>query len=266
MDYDCGNIDFPGSVWVKGDIKSGFTVKARQNVKVEGSVENANVHAGQDVQVKHGFTGAMRGLITADRNVILGFAHYQKIEAKEELSFEVELLGCEVKVGKCIKSKGGRIVGGETHAVNFVEARMIGSEEEIYTKVFVGQKNVLAEEKVDLENQINEKNQLIDKNKKLIYDLVSKKIFGKLTQEQTDTLEGTQAKNDEIQKEIDEITAQIAEIDERITGLKEAYVRVNGIMYPQCEIHIGQDYIINKEKQRFLMLQEKDGEITKFGA
>jgi len=43
VDYSTGNIDFPGEVQIKGDVKPGFTVKAKGDVVVGGVIEAATV-------------------------------------------------------------------------------------------------------------------------------------------------------------------------------------------------------------------------------
>ena len=49
VDYNTGNIDYVGSIVVKGDVKSGFEVKVEGDVDIWGVVEDAKIEAGGKV-------------------------------------------------------------------------------------------------------------------------------------------------------------------------------------------------------------------------
>ena len=61
VDYSVGNVNFKGSVKILGSVVSGFTVKATENIEIEGVVEDSFVEAGRDISIKGGVLGADQG-------------------------------------------------------------------------------------------------------------------------------------------------------------------------------------------------------------
>ena len=53
-----GNIDFEGSVLVRGEVLAGFQVIATRDVIVKGIVENAKIVAGRDIIISGGVIGS----------------------------------------------------------------------------------------------------------------------------------------------------------------------------------------------------------------
>lgn len=51
-----GNIDFIGSVYVKGDVQSGFKVSATDDIIVDGLVEGS-LEAGGNIILRNGMKG-----------------------------------------------------------------------------------------------------------------------------------------------------------------------------------------------------------------
>src|SRR5699024_10137395 len=60
-----GNIDINGSVIIRGDVPSGYTVRATGDVKVYGLLEAANIYSGGSVYVSEGISGLKKGVIEA---------------------------------------------------------------------------------------------------------------------------------------------------------------------------------------------------------
>ncbi|MEG2924842.1 MAG: FapA family protein, partial [Oscillospiraceae bacterium] len=64
-----GNILFVGSVHVKGDVASGFSVRAGGNITIDGVAENAVLVSGNNISISDGIKGNGKALIVADGNV-----------------------------------------------------------------------------------------------------------------------------------------------------------------------------------------------------
>ncbi|MHB8170450.1 MAG: DUF342 domain-containing protein, partial [Thermincolia bacterium] len=54
VDFTSGNIDFVGSVIIKGSVRQGFSVKAAGDVEVNGNIGGGAVFAGGHIKVKDG--------------------------------------------------------------------------------------------------------------------------------------------------------------------------------------------------------------------
>ncbi len=82
VDFQTGNIDYVGSLLIKGDVKSGFEVRSENDVQIEGLMEDAKVISGDSVVIKKGLAGKGKGIIEAKGDVILKFCENQTIKAK----------------------------------------------------------------------------------------------------------------------------------------------------------------------------------------
>lgn len=73
VDNSIGDINYPGNVSVKGNVKSGFVIHADGDIVVEGVVEGAELYAGGQIIVKRGIHGMGKGLLSAKGNVVIKF-------------------------------------------------------------------------------------------------------------------------------------------------------------------------------------------------
>ena len=60
---DTGNITFNGTVQVYGDVRSGFSIKAKRDILIYGMVESAELTAGGDIVIQNGFVAQNKGHI-----------------------------------------------------------------------------------------------------------------------------------------------------------------------------------------------------------
>lgn len=136
--YATGNIDFVGTVIVRGDITPGFTVKAGQNVQVHGGVLGGSVEAGGDVVVRYGITGA-RSRVTAGGKVQCRFIEGAEVLAGGDVTVADGILNARVS-GENVQVTSGRgsIVGGLIRATHSVGAQVLGAERGTATDIQVG--------------------------------------------------------------------------------------------------------------------------------
>jgi uncharacterized protein (DUF342 family) len=147
VDYETGNIDFPGIVLIKGDVKPGFVVRAKGDIEIVGVLEAAAAISLEGNVKVSGAKGKDKGFIKAKRDVHVKYAESITIEA-ENLFFEHSLLNCTVRVTKSIVGTGrnSSIVAGEYIAANLIEADEIGSDIGTKTYLEVGVNPYLREE------------------------------------------------------------------------------------------------------------------------
>ena len=73
VDYSTGNINFIGDVLIKGDVCSGFSVRAMGDIKVCGVVESCEIEAGGDLIVVKGIVGNMETIVRSHHNLTAVF-------------------------------------------------------------------------------------------------------------------------------------------------------------------------------------------------
>ncbi|MDB5992292.1 MAG: polymerase [Herbaspirillum sp.] len=160
VDLITGNINFDGTITVKGDIKAGMVLKVTGDVIVKGLVEAAEIHAGGNVSVTGGIIGhAATQASTLSTAAAVPFANARVIckgslqalfvesayvQAGESILIKGNarqsemIAGQQIAVGKGSGNKIGQIVGGRTHATNLIHAAWAGTSNGAKTELQVG--------------------------------------------------------------------------------------------------------------------------------
>lgn len=181
VDFGTGNLNFIGSMLIKGDVKSGFEVKTKNDLEINGLVEDAKIYADGNVIIKNGFLGRGNGIIEAGGNVILKYCENQTIKAKGYIIVGEAVLHSNLKSESKIEVKGtkGVIVGGTTIATKGVIVKELGNYQEIKTEVTVGIDEDIMKKIEAVEEEIKKNEENIDNVKKALYTLYKKKMSGK---------------------------------------------------------------------------------------
>ncbi|MFI3157169.1 MAG: FapA family protein [Methylococcaceae bacterium] len=177
VDISTGNMNFEGTINIKGDIKEGMKVHASGDVFVGGTVEAAEIKAGGNVVIKGGVIGhsehsgnhsevpTFSATIISKGSISARFAENARMEAGidiiiEEFSLHNHLAALNrILIGK--SGKKGRLIGGITCASAFVKTAIIGSNAGFITKVRAGFNPYLQAQldKLKLEIDANQKEQ-----------------------------------------------------------------------------------------------------------
>lgn len=140
VDYSTGNIEFPGEVHIKGDVKPDFVVKAKRNIVVEGIIEAATVVSFEGSVNAGGIKGREKGYVKAKSGVKSKFVENVTVEADGdiEITGPVTNSTLSTKTSVVVTSDKGVIAGGSITAGFAVEAEEIGSPLGVRTRVEIG--------------------------------------------------------------------------------------------------------------------------------
>jgi uncharacterized protein (DUF342 family) len=149
-----GNINFEGTLQVRGDVTTGMTVKVTGDVLVSGTVEAAQIDAGGNVVVKGGILGVAEGMASADPATRLAqvtargsvqarFIGNASISAGKDVVVEKEIRQSDVAAGDTVTvglkgSTQGNISGGQVRALRGVRAATLGTMAGMRTIIQVG--------------------------------------------------------------------------------------------------------------------------------
>lgn len=140
VDFSTGSIKFVGDVNIKGDVISGFSVKAMGNIYVGGVVETgATLEAGGDLTVIKGILGDGTTVIRAGRCVFTKYIENATIFVRENLQTDCIVNGriyCDGEVQ--VRSGRGSIMGGRVWAAKRVSASAVGAKSEVRTSISLG--------------------------------------------------------------------------------------------------------------------------------
>lgn len=137
VSYETGNIDFPGSVLVKGAILDGFKVVTGGDLEVFGVIGNCELQVGGTLKANGGIIAKGEQLIKANGGMEIAFANNAKLESKNDICVTKNILHSQIHSLGRVRVQKGSIIGGEIIAAKGVEAVEIGSETGVATKVFI---------------------------------------------------------------------------------------------------------------------------------
>jgi uncharacterized protein (DUF342 family) len=178
VDLSTGNMNFDGTINIKGDVMDGMKIHATGDVFVGGTVEAAKIETGGNIVIKGGVIGhsdhsgepnevpTFSATIISKGSISAHFAENAYIDAGidiiiEEFSLHNHLTALnQILVGKPGRKKG-HIIGGITSAKILVRTASIGSKAGFITKIRAGFNPFLQTrlDKLKLEIDANDKEQ-----------------------------------------------------------------------------------------------------------
>ncbi|MGB4261997.1 MAG: FapA family protein [Fervidobacterium sp.] len=241
IDYNTGNVEFPGVILVKGDVKPGFIVRAKSDIEVNGIVEAATVISLEGNVRISGVKGKDKGLIKAKKNVHVKYAEAVTIEA-ENLYFETNLLNCTVRVTNSIIGNRGRsaIMGGECVAAIKIEADEIGSNFGINTYLEVGINPYIREEIKLLRAQIEIDKASIQKLISIVRQYKNLKEKGaEIPPEREEQFSKTTKTLINLRNQLETNLAKLNELEERVQKMRfDSQIIARKMLYQGVEVVI----------------------------
>jgi uncharacterized protein (DUF342 family) len=249
VDNSTGDIDFNGQVTIRGNVSSGFTVRAAGNIEVFGVCEAAKlVSENGSIVLGNGVQGSDKGVLEAAQDITAKFIESCKVSAGGNItadSIRTSHIKCDGSV--IVAGKNGALVGGTCVAGDKVVARTIGSPMGTSTEIEVGgnpkevtkQKDLTSELdklKVDYDKcekavetltKLKEKNQLPDDKKAMLVKMINMKMVYR-------------DKMTKMQEEIDKIT--------RTMAVSTGTVSASNLIRPGVKITIGNAQLIVRDE------------------
>jgi uncharacterized protein (DUF342 family) len=154
-----GNIDYDGSVIVRGTINDGFSLHATKDISVLsafglGAIDSIISRTG-DIYIKGGVFGKEKALIQAALNVYMKHATDCTIQAGADIHIGLYAIGCKLTGNNIfLDINRGRIIGGKIQAKAQVVTAFIGNEAERSTSI-----NIEGFDRAVLRNELDELNE-----------------------------------------------------------------------------------------------------------
>ena len=240
VDASTGDIDYDGNVSIPGTVRTGFTVKAKGDIEVNGVVEGATLIAGGNIVIKRGVQGMSKGLLKAGGDICAHFFESANVEVAGSV-VAGSILHSTIKSGGnvAVKGKKGFIVGGEVVCENTVEVNAIGNKMETQTIVKVGVKPELIDEMKVLSSRVSELNSFIEETNSYLNVFKTKvKNGAKLSPENMKQVKQYQEKLNELEGEKKEKTTRMIEIKQILDLGRKGTVKVSGTTYRGVTIFI----------------------------
>jgi uncharacterized protein (DUF342 family) len=249
VDNSTGDIDFNGQVTIRGNVVTGFTVKAAGNIEVHGVCEAATlVSEHGSIVLGNGVQGADKGELIAAQDITAKFIESCKVTAGGNItsdSIRKSHIKCDGSV--TVSGKNGLLVGGSLVAGEKLVATTVGSPMGTLTDIEVGgsprelnkQKELIADfnkQKIEYEkcdkavetlNAMRKNDMLTPDKKAILVKMVNMKMV-------------LRDKMTKMQGEIDEITRNLA--------VNVGTVSVKNVIRPGVRITIGNAQITIRDE------------------
>lgn len=238
-----GNINFLGTVLIRGNIEDGFSVKASGDIDVGGTVGKSQIEADGNIIIHQGAFGRGEGSIKCGKSLWVKFVQDMKIEVAENLIATDSLMNCDVIAMKniVVVGKKAQITGGTLFATEEICARTVGSAGGgAITTLTVG---VDPKAKVELDTLTAQQDTLIKELEAIDLDIATlenqRKMRRNLSKEKEENYTKLMTRKNEISNESDEISAKVNELQEHLRELKAVgKIKVEGTTYPGTKIYV----------------------------
>ncbi|WP_010269497.1 FapA family protein [Paenibacillus senegalensis] len=266
VDYSIGNLDFVGTIVIRGNVLTGFKVKAAGDIRITGGVEGAELEAGGSIVIQGGVLGHNKGVVRAGGSIRCAFVQEGHLDAGEDVVISQSIMHSTVKAGRrvvCVQSKG-LIVGGKIQARESVAARIIGNAISTGTIIEVG---VLPELRSELANLKVKNRSLADhlqKTEKALNLLDQVALSGNLS---SDKLAMRIKLNHTKKQSLDEqeqIRERILQLEKSLEDTDKARVEVNSTIYGGTQLVLGRYHRMIKDPLQKVYFRIEGGDVAMF--
>jgi uncharacterized protein (DUF342 family) len=265
-----GNILFLGTVFVKGNVEDGFTVKAAGNIEVMGSVGKCTLDAEGDIIVHQGILGKSEGRVHAGANLVSKFIEHSRVEAEQNVLVSDGIIHSFVDANLRVICQGRRasIVGGRVRATEEIHAKSLGSVAGTETLLEVGldpkrkeRLSTALARKGELEKQLEE----LERNLRTLENL--KRVLPALPEDKAKDLAELSDARSKALAELETVSGTVQEIETHLSGLKLAgKVSASDRVFPGVKIFIRNENLTvrNEFKKVTFCLEGKEVRVTRY--
>ncbi|MCC3376211.1 DUF342 domain-containing protein [Cohnella sp. REN36] len=263
VDYNIGNIDFVGTVVIRGNVLTGFRIRAAGDIRVTGGIEGAEVESDGSIEISGGIIGSNKGYVKAGCDVRCSFIQEGNVTAGQDVVVSQSIMHANVRAGRNIVCAGakGLIVGGVLQAGERVAARTIGNAMSTATAVEVGVRPELRQELVELRNQIRLLAENLDKTEKALAMLNQLASVGQLSADRLAMRIKLTSTRRQTSDELQAAREQILEIEKTLEDAESSRVDAVHTIYGGTKIVIGRYTRFVKDSAMRVSFRYSDGEI-----
>ncbi|MFA6449535.1 MAG: FapA family protein [bacterium] len=265
VDYSVGNIDFAGSVIVRGNVSPGFKITATESIDIEGSVDHASLEAGGDIRIHKGYYGDANTRIEAGGSLFVRSLENAKVKVINEVRAAHYIINCDISAGGSVvveHQTKGRISGGRIISGDMVETFLLGSP--AFTKTEV---EIVTLSNMDLGNNycFNMARFYEDAIEKTVFEIEHLRDADGARQLKAETVENIrslQAKAAHYRKSLDKLLAVKGLYKTGSRGAPRKEIRVKGICFSGSTIKYSHSLMNFGDDRRAIVVRVKDEELA----
>lgn len=258
-----GNIEFNGSIYVKGTVGEGVIVRAGRDILVEGFIEAATLDAGGDIILRKGCNAAGGGMLSAGRDVMGKFFENANVRAGADIHANY-CLNSHLEAQGIIEIAGheGMLAGGDSYGAMGITSYQVGNEVGIATRLRVGHRDSLAIK----EARLNEREQMVHKELVLLKNAYMDFNRKYSSEERNSNPMYLKLEDAIYTKELEsgKLVAKREKLDKEKKTLEKAKVTVGGTMYPGVVVEINNQIWEAKRREHHVTVRRNNGRIETY--
>lgn len=263
VDMSTGNIEYEGSVLVRGNVCSNFSVISHGNIEVRGIVEGAHLEADGDIIIARGMNGMGKGVLKAGGNIVVKFMENVDAEAQGYVSAET-ILHSHVSAGTDVTVTGrkGFIAGGRVCATHSINVKTLGSSMGADTVVEVGVDPGLKNKFQQYQKDVVDAKCELDKIEGIISG-AKKRIAtnAPITAEQARFIATSILRKADLTREKTAKEEKLEDMQELMEGKKVAQIIVTGEVFPGTKICISEVSMVVKSSCQYCRFVKIRGDV-----
>lgn len=256
VDFRTGNVDFPGSVMVKGVIKAGFEVTAKN--EVVANTIRGKVVAGGSVVSKQGIIGGTKmAEIKSGGSVYAKFMQFAEVITGDSVFVKRSILSSVIYAQGEVNVEGtpGSIVGGNLYVSKGVEAKVLGSESYVKTEIAV---YTSAQDVMLLRNVVERRFEVSKTLTKIDTYLGANRNIPEDDKAKRDQQAKLMIKREQLRRELLEINKELKSLQKLLTKPVDAVVHASKRVWPEVRVSLSGKYmLIKNEKQKSTFFYDK---------
>lgn len=266
VDYSIGNIDFVGSVVIRGNVLNGFKIRASGDIRITGGIEAAELEAGGSVVIGAGIVGQNKGAIRAAKSVKCSFVQEGVIHAGEDVIVMQSIMHSTVRAGRNVicRHMKGLIVGGNVQAGERVIARVIGNTVSTATLIEVGVQPELRNELMAVRNQLQAASENLQKTDQVLEMLDQLAVSGNLASDKVALRVKLHHTKKQLQDEIGLKKLRVLEMEKVQEEIDKARIEAASTMYAGTKLVIGRNVKLIKNTVHRVYFQLAEGDIAMY--
>jgi len=269
VDYETGNINFDGSVDIKGTIADGFSVKATGDIQVGKCIGRADVSSDRNVILKAGINGDREGKIQCKGNMLSKYIESSTISCGGEIIVEEAVMNSQLDVVGSLHLSGRRaeLIGGLSIIGGILHCKKIGNLYDAKTNLIMGIHPELIEKFFNAQRRLETRRMKLDKLDEQMVQLKSlhhrdeessKKIFNTIIKLEEDI----QNTSSEISRDVHELQS----IRSELVPSSKSYILAEDRIFRGVKLSFGlQDHPVPDKGISSSVVYKKGKEIIEVG-
>ncbi len=253
---ETGNIDFVGTVTVRGNLLPGYKIKAAGDVEIYGGVDGGTIEAEGNVTVMYGIQGGGHGRIVAGGSVKAKFIENCEVQAGSSVWASDGILTSQVDAGESIEvlGKRGSIIGGRVSARDRVAARFLGSPMGGATEIAVGVAPRVVNELLAARKELTDGQDRLRRTDQAVAVLSDHAKHGTLPADKVEMLRQLVTVHDQLSVHLRELEARARDLQRQLSEIRTAHIDAQDICYPGVRVSVGNAHFqVNDEVQHTRM-------------